>query len=173
MLSSFFDFLGSIDNFFWSYLGIYLVLFPGIFFTIRSRFFQFRIIISPIKLLSELNKDKNNNSGINPFKLFFSSMGGMIGLSNIVIIVTSVTAGGPGVLLWMWVASIVGMIIKYSETYLGIQYRKFNKEENSFDGGPMFYLEQAFKNKFPAIAICVFFVFTELMYHNLKLLPKT
>lgn len=155
MLSTFFDFLGVIDNFFWSYLGIYLVLLPGIFFTIRSGFFQFKVISSPFTLFSELKNTLDNKDGINPFKLFFSSMGGMVGLGNIVIIVTSVTAGGPGVLLWMWVASFSGMIIKYSEVYLGMKYRRPNKDESSFDGGPMFYLEHAFKSRFASMSICI------------------
>ena len=155
MLSTFFDLLGVIDNFFWSYLGIYLVLLPGIFFTIRSGFFQFKVISSPFTLFSELKDALHNKDGINPFKLFFSSMGGMVGLGNIVIIVTSVTAGGPGVLLWMWVASFSGMIIKYSEVYLGMKYRRPNADEGSFDGGPMFYLEHAFKSKFASISICI------------------
>src|SRR6478609_6456992 len=113
MISKFFYLLGVIDNLFWSYLGIYLILIPGLFFTIKSRFYQFKVISSPVRLFSTLRKDLNNKTGINPFKLFFSSMGGMIGLSNIVIIITSVTAGGPGVLFWMWIASMAGMIIKY------------------------------------------------------------
>jgi AGCS family alanine or glycine:cation symporter len=65
-----------------------------------------------------------------------------------------VTIGGPSSLVWLWIAAFLGMLVKYSEIYLGIKYRVNNKE-NGFDGGPMYYLKAAFNNKILPILVCV------------------
>jgi AGCS family alanine or glycine:cation symporter len=55
------------------------------------------------------------------------------------------------------------MLIKYSEIYLGVKHRQPNKN-GGFDGGPMYYLRDAFKNNYvPCIAaflICLYGVET-------------
>ena len=67
----------------------------------------------------------------------------MVGLGNLVAVTTVVTLGGPGGVVWMWLASFIGMIVKYSEIYLGIKYRV--KTKDGYDGGPMYFLQEAFK----------------------------
>jgi len=156
MVQTFFDVLCVIDAFYWSYIGVYLVIVAGIYFTIKSRGYQFRTLRNfsqTYSQLSEISKD-SDAPGINPFKLYFASVGGMVGLGNIVVIITSVTHGGPGVLIWLWLASLAGMMIKYSEIYLGIKYRKVNKK-GGYDGGPMFFLQEAFGSKFIALFSCL------------------
>jgi AGCS family alanine or glycine:cation symporter len=149
------EFLTSIDYVVWTYFGIYFVILSGLYFSIRSRGFQFEVLtsLSFIKHLYSISKDKTAR-GINPFKLYFASIGGMIGLGNLVVIVTAVTSGGPGALFWMWVATFAGMMIKYAEIYLGVKFRQDNKK-GGYDGGPMFYLKEAFGNKWLPIASCV------------------
>lgn len=73
-------------------------------------------------------------------KAFFASVGGMIGIGNVVGIVTAVQIGGPGALLWVWVAALLGTIIKYSEIFLGLKHRITN-DRGGYDGGPMYYLQ--------------------------------
>lgn len=148
--------LEKLDNIFWSHIGVYLILIPGIYLTLKSKFFQFKVLVKPRELFRSLNEVSKikDAPGISPFKLYFASVGGMIGLGNIVIIVTSVTAGGPGVLLWLWFSALAGMIIKYSEIYLGIKYRQSNNK-GGFDGGPMFYLKAAFNTKVIPIISCI------------------
>ena len=79
----------------------------------------------------------------------------MIGLGNIVAVVTVVTIGGPGGLVWLWIASFLVILVKYYEIYLGVNYRVKNKTEG-FDGGPMYYLKVAFNNKILPVFMCVF-----------------
>ena len=147
--------LGCIDDFIWSYLGIYFVLFSGIYFSIKSKGFQFKVLsdLSIYRKLYAVSKDTNIR-GINPFKLYFASVGGMIGLGNLVVVVTSITAGGPGALFWIWSAAFAGMLIKYSEIFLGVKFRKHNAKEG-YDGGPMFYLKRAFNNDVIPVISCI------------------
>jgi AGCS family alanine or glycine:cation symporter len=157
ILDSFFSFLTYIESILWGHLGFTAVLLAGLYLTFKSKFYQFRILCSPKKVFSELkNSDRSIDRGIHPFKLYFASLGGMIGLGNIVGVTIAVVIGGPGALFWLWVTSIFGMVIKYAEIYLGIKYR-VPHAKSGFDGGPMYYLEAAFGgNKIASYLVCVF-----------------
>ncbi|MDX1924456.1 MAG: amino acid carrier protein [Rickettsiaceae bacterium] len=157
-----FDYLEIIDNFFWSYIGCSLICIAGIYLTIISRGKQFRVIFSMNQVVKDLldeAKDKSQ-AGIHPVKLLFASVGGMIGVGNIVGVGMAVMIGGPGSILWMWIASLSGMLIKYSEIYLGIKHRVRSKNGRSYNGGPMYYLQHAFKSKFwaylSAFLLCIY-----------------
>jgi len=156
-MNNFLSILEQIDDVLWSYIGIYLVLLTGLYFTARSRGFQFKTLTNAptiFKNLYKVSKDKNAD-GVNPFKLYFASVGGMVGLGNLAVVVTAITAGGPGALFWLWIAAFAGMLIKYSEIYLGVKFRRYNAKEKSYDGGPMFYLKKAFNNKVLPIISCI------------------
>ena len=143
-----FNLLKIIDAFYWSYIGVSFIILSGIYFTIKTRGFQFKVIYNFKDTFRNIRNESKNKDlpGVHPVKLYFASIGGMIGLGNIVVIVTAVIYGGPGVLVWLWLASFAGMMIKYSEVYLGIKFRRLNKK-NSFDGGSIYYLQEAFKPK--------------------------
>jgi AGCS family alanine or glycine:cation symporter len=153
---NFWNIISWLDTVLWDYIGIAIILFMGIYLTIYSKFFQFRVLFklrTHIKdLLECAEKDKK---GTHPMKLYFASVGGMVGLGNIVTVVSTVTIGGPGSLIWLWIASIFGMLVKYSEVYLGIKYRVQNNQKG-FDGGPMYYLKEAFNTKFLSVIMCIF-----------------
>ena len=108
---------------------------------------------SNIKAIYSEGSDKSNN-GVHPFKLYFASVGGMVGLGNIVFISTAVMIGGPGAIFWIVLASFSGMLLKYSEIYLGMKYRIKNTK-GGFNGGPMYFLQKAFKSKFIAYLFAV------------------
>lgn len=145
---SFFGILDSLSGFLWGYVNFYLILAVGIYFTITSKFLQFRTFVSPRKTFSALinTTKKERKKGIVPLKLYFTSMGGSIGIGNIGGVVTAVTVGGPGGLFWMWVAVFVGMLVKYAEIFLGIKYRSSNGQ-GGYDGGATYYLAKAFRSK--------------------------
>ena len=79
----------------------------------------------------------------------------MIGIGNVVGIVTAIQIGGPGALLWVWMAALIGTIIKYSEIYLGLKFRVQN-DRGGYDGGPMYFLGQAFKTRWIPTLIAIF-----------------
>ena len=150
-----FDFLEKIDGFFWGYIGFMLVVICGLYFTLKSKFFQFMVLASPRRTIKNLVEYDEKSRGVHPIRLYFASIGGMIGLGNIVGVVSAIILGGPGALFWLWVASIAGMLIKYCEIYLGIKYRTKNVQ-NGFDGGSIYFLRHAFQNKWPALLVAFF-----------------
>ncbi len=161
MCDNFFCFLKQLDSVFWGYIAFGLIMVCGTLLTLRSRLFQLRQIPSVLKVFFHaLTKPSvKNERGVHPLRAFFASVGGMIGVGNIVGIVTAIQLGGPGALLWVWVTGILGAIVKYSEVYLGIKYRIENKK-GSYDGGPMYFLKAAFKNgwisAFVAALLCIY-----------------
>lgn len=160
MLTDLFHFLAKADDFFWGYVGCALILVLGFFLSLKAGFFQVRSFPSICKnFISSLKNRATQQRGIHPIKVFFASTGGMIGIGNIVGIVTAVQIGGPGALVWVWVAGVIGAIVKYCEIYLGFKYRVANNE-GGYDGGPMYFLKKAFKSPlFPlavAFLLCIY-----------------
>ncbi len=142
-LSKIFTILTCIDEFFWSYIGFSIIIAFGLYFTIKTKGFQFSILRHPVRVVRALMGTGKNQAGTNPLALYFASIGGSVGLGNVVAVVTVLTIGGPGGIFWLWVAAFAGMLIKYCEIYLGITHRVKN-QRGGYDGGPMYYLSHAF-----------------------------
>ena len=67
----------------------------------------------------------------------------------------AIQIGGPGSLIWIWATALLGMILKYSEIYLGMKYRVPNSS-NSYNGGPMYFLPKAFPGQGWIVALMAF-----------------
>lgn len=142
-----FEFINFVNNILWDYLGFFLIIVVGLYFTFKSRFYQFTILKEAKRQLTEFYHLYNDSSapGIHPFKLYFASIGGSIGLGNITVAGASIAIGGPGTIFWLWCASFFGSLLKYSEIYLGIVFREKNNS-GGYDGGAFYYLKKAFPN---------------------------
>ncbi len=155
MLNLIYNFLIGTDAFFWGYLGFALIAILGCYLSLTTRFFQLRAFPYVMRtFLHEIFDRSSGERGLTPLKAFFASVGGMVGVGNVVGIVTAVQLGGPGALFWVWIAGFAGTLIKYSEIFLGIKYRVQN-EQNSYDGGPMYFLQKAFGVKWVSVLICI------------------
>lgn len=141
-----YQYLEQIDTIFWGYIGFTLIMILGVYFSFRTRLFQIRAIplIARTLWISIRNKS-TSEVGIHPIKVLFASVGSMVGIGNLVGIITAVQLGGPGALFWVWMAALLGSLIKYSEVYLGLKHRVENNK-GSYDGGPMYFLQKAFSN---------------------------
>ena len=162
MIDTLLDCIEIAENLFWQNIGFPLLIMCGLYLTIKTRGYQFKTLIKIKSLIIDLiNDSKHSERGTNPIKLYFASIGGMVGVGNMVGVVTAITIGGPGSLLWMWIASFSGMLIKYSEIYLGVTYR-INNDKGGYDGGPMHYLKAAFPSGIPsliaAFLLCIYSV---------------
>lgn len=148
IIDSSFNIIAFLDDFLWSYVCWALIVGSGIYLTIISRGLQFRALFNFSANIKDIYSEASNsdNGGVHPFKLYFASVGGMVGLGNIVFISLAIMIGGPGSIFWTIIASLSGMLLKYSEIYLGVKYRIQNPN-GTFNGGPMYFLQKAFKPK--------------------------
>lgn len=144
MLVTILALIGSVEEFFWLVIATPSLIALGLYFSVKSRFFQIRKFPAVIRLLYSFTqqKQKKNERGISPIHAFFAAVGGAIGIGNLVGVCMAVKIGGPGAVFWMWIAALMGMLVKYGEIYLGVLFREKN-EEHSYTGGPMIYLKHA------------------------------
>lgn len=151
-----FEHLDFLEHLLWTFLGVPIVIFLGLYLSIKSRCFQIRQLPIVFKtFLGFLKFDNSQNpQGVHPLKAFFAAVGGCVGIGNIVGVCTAVQIGGPGALFWIWMTAVAGMIIKYSEVYLGLRYRVPNGK-GGYNGGPMFFLKKVFKTNWVPQLICV------------------
>lgn len=152
--------IDSINTIFWEYIGLAIIFIMGAYLTIISRGFQFRALWNFRRDIREIIERASGEStmGIHPLKLFFTSVGGMVGIGNIVSVGTAVLIGGPGSILWLWITAFAGMMIKYCEIYLGLKYR-IVETDGQYRGGPMYFLQTAFNSKALAYIFAILFCF--------------
>ena len=139
------DFLNWLDGVLWGVPLIALMIITGLYFTIRSGFFQFRHFgwIMKNTLGTIFKKDDENTEGkgmLTPFEAISTAIGGTVGFGNIAGVATAVASGGPGAILWMWLCSLLSMILKQVEVTLGCYYRHTN-DVGEYYGGPTYYME--------------------------------
>lgn len=141
------NFLNKLDAFLWGTPLIVLMVVAGLYFTVRSGFFQFRHFGYIMKRTGGqlFNRDRDADDGdkgmVTPFQAICTAIGGTVGFGNIAGVATAVAAGGPGALVWMWLTACLGMILKQVEVTLGCYYRKTNEEGDPY-GGPTYYMER-------------------------------
>ncbi len=141
-MGNFEDFVNAANSIIWSNALIYLLLIIGIYFSIRMRFFQVRLIKDMVKLLLQGEKSK---AGISSFQALAVSLSGRIGTGNIAGVATAIFIGGPGAVFWMWAVAFLGAGSAFIESTLGQIFKQ--KEKGEYRGGPAFYIEKGFKNK--------------------------
>jgi len=159
LIHNFFYVVDFLEDFLWNIFGVPIIVILGLYLTWISGFAQVRYFPTIIKRFISYISIKEENRGIHPLKAFFASVGGCIGIGNIVGVCTAVQIGGPGALFWIWLTAFVGMMLKYSEVYLGVRYRETVIGEG-YRGGPMYYLRKAYKSSFfpmaSAFLLCIY-----------------
>jgi len=153
-MTEIFNYLYSFEEHLWAYLCVPILLLLGIYLSFHSNFFQVRKLPHIIKMFIGFLTVKESGRGIHPLKAFFACVGGCVGVGNIVGICTAVQIGGPGSLLWIWLTAMAGMLIKYSEVYLGLKYRVPNNN-GGYNGGPMYFLQRVFKGSWAPTVVCL------------------
>lgn len=140
--------LEAIDKAVWGPVTLILLIGTGVFLTVRLKFLPWRNLPKSLIMLfsPESRKTDDGEGDISPFSALMAALAGTIGTGNIVGVATAMVLGGPGALVWMWIAAAFGISTKYAECALAIKYRETN-EKGEMCGGPMYTIKNAFKNK--------------------------
>jgi len=165
-------FINALDGFLWGTPFLVFVMFVGIYFTIRGKFFPITHFKHILKNTVLSTKDKEANakaSGkLSPFEAFCVAVGGCVGTANISGVATAIATGGPGAIFWMWLWAFVGMMVKLVEITLGLYYRQ-RDEAGNYTGGCMQYMERGigkergWKIGAPLAAIFAFSMFIQFV----------
>lgn len=148
------DIITSISDFLWSqYVLIPLLLITGLYFTIRTRGLQIRLLPDMCRSITEKNTSENEKS-ISPFQAFAVGLASRVGTGNLSGVAIAICVGGPGAVFWMWVVAILGSVSAFVESTLAQLY-KVRDEEVEFRGGPAYYMRDGIKSKAMGIGFAV------------------
>ena len=137
-------FINEINDILWTYILIIMLLGCAVWFSIRTRFVQFRMIREMIVLLSEsAGKGKQGEKHVSSFQAFAISIASRVGTGNLAGVATAIAIGGPGAIFWMWVIALLGASSAFIESTLGQLYKIRGKD--SFIGGPAYYMKKGLK----------------------------
>ncbi|QHE52420.1 sodium:alanine symporter family protein [Pontibacillus sp. HMF3514] len=156
------EFLGGIIDFWngilWGYVLIAGLLGIGIYFTIASRFVQFRFLGEMVRVLAEKPAFKDGKKNISPFKSFCVGAATRIGTGNLAGVAVAITLGGPGAVFWMWIVALLGGATAFIESTLAQVYKI--KDSKAYRGGPAYYIEKGLKARWLGIIFAVLIAIT-------------
>ena len=110
----------AINDVLWTYVIVALLIVAGLYFTIRSRFVQFRFIKEMFRLLGE---GMGKKDGISSFQAFCISTASRVGVGNIAGVAMAIAIGGPGAVFWMWLIALIGSASAFIEATLAQVYK--------------------------------------------------
>lgn len=136
-----------INDFLWEDFGLYLLLAVGLITTLITGFFQvihirhwWKTTIGSVFKKGGTSTAKTDKKSISQFQALCTALAATVGTGNIAGVSAAICTGGPGAVLWMWIASFLGMMTNFSENVLGIYFRQKN-ENGEWSGGAMYYLK--------------------------------
>lgn len=148
------------------YIMVTVLLIVALYFTVKTRGVQFRMIGEMCRLLVRSGK-KNNDSrrddapahgSISSFQAFALSIASRVGTGNLAGVATAIALGGPGAVFWMWVIAILGAASAFIESTLAQLFKV--KGEKSFMGGPAYYILKGLHKRWWAVTFAVLITLT-------------
>ena len=136
-----------INDLLWTYILVALLLGCAVWFTLRTRFVQFRMIKEMVRLLGDSGgKGDAKEKHISSFQAFAISIASRVGTGNLAGVATAIAVGGPGAVFWMWISALLGMCTKFAEVTLAVHFREKNTN-GDLVGGPMYYIKNGLGEK--------------------------
>ena len=148
------DLINQLNDALWGYVIIAALVGCGLWFTVRTRFVQFRMFGEMLRLLTDSSdRPKGHEKHISSFQAFAVSLASRVGTGNLAGVATAIAVGGPGAVFWMWVMALVGSATAFVESTLGQLFKRHHQD--SFIGGPAYYIQQGLHSKWMAFLFAV------------------
>lgn len=142
-----------VNTWIWTDCGLYLLLAAGVIMTAVTGVFQITHLrhwwtntIASVFRKNNTATKKTDKKSISQFQALCTALAATIGTGNIAGVAAAICIGGPGAVLWMWLAAFLGMMTNFSENVLGIYFRRKNKN-GEWSGGAMYYLKDGVGKK--------------------------
>lgn len=149
--------LDLLNDLIWSKLLIVMLIGLGLFFTIASRFVQFRYFSSMFRIFAEAFQRQPGQ--LSSFQALMLSVAGRVGAGNIAGVSVAIMLGGPGAIFWMWVVALVGMATSYFECSLAQLYKR-REPDGTYRGGPAFYIQHGLGQRWLGIVVSLLLLVT-------------
>ena len=149
----------SINDVLWTYILIIMLLGCAVWFTIKTRFVQFRMFKEMVRLLGDsTSKAEGKEHHISSFQAFAVSLASRVGTGNLAGVATAITVGGPGAVFWMWIIALLGSSSAFIESTLAQLYKVQGK--TSYIGGPAYYMKKGLKQPWMGVLFAILIIFT-------------
>lgn len=156
--------LNTINEWLWTYVVVTMLVLCAMYFTVRTRFAQFRLFKDMVKVIFEKPNTKstsnteNKDSDISSFKAFSVALSSRVGTGNLAGVASAIFVGGPGAVFWMWVMALLGSATAFVEATLAQLYKK--RGADSFYGGPAYYMEAGLGQRWMGVLFAILITIT-------------
>ena len=117
-----------------------LILGTGAWLTLRTGGFPQRNLGRALALSLGREARRKGRGGVSPFGSLMTALASTVGTGNIVGVAAALVSGGPGALVWMELAALLGLAAKFAECMLAVKYRHVRRDGTRW-GGPMAVME--------------------------------
>lgn len=157
------DMIGTLNNWLYTYILVILLIAVGLYFTLRTRFVQFRMLGESFRVVREKAPHKG---AVSSFEALMVSTASRVGTGNIAGVSAALCLGGIGSVFWMWVIAILGGASAFIESTLA-QIYKVHDGEGGSRGGPAYYIQAALGSRGLAATFAVCLILTYMVGFNM------
>ena len=158
------ELITTVNDAVWGYVLIFALVGCGLWFTIKTRFVQFRMVGEMFRLLTDSafdtveeqvqgQREKYKRKRISSFQAFAVSVATRVGTGNLAGVASAIAVGGPGAVFWMWVIALIGSATAFVESTLAQLFKQ--KHKDSFIGGPAYYIQRGLHQRWMAVTFAV------------------
>lgn len=173
------DIINILNDLLWNYIVITMLVGCALYFTVRTRGLQFRMIGDMLKVLFNINivkngkeKDKQESSSgdvevkkIGSFQAFAVSLSSRVGTGNLAGVASAIFVGGPGAVFWMWIMALLGSSTAFVEATLAQLYKR--RSPVAYYGGPAYYMESGLGKRWMGVLFAIMITITFGMANQL------
>ena len=153
--------VNSVNSFLWDFFLLFALVGTGIWFTLRTKAVQIRYFGKAFKQVfgnMKLSGEKAGKDGMSSFQALATAIAAQVGTGNLAGAATAIASGGLGAICWMWLSAFFGMATNFVEASLAQKYKTVG-DDGSVVGGPVYYIQAAFKGGFGKLLATLFAIF--------------
>ncbi|MBR2101295.1 MAG: alanine:cation symporter family protein [Prevotella sp.] len=158
------EFITTLNDFLWGYFLIAGLIACGLWFTLKTKGVQFRMVGEMFRLLVDSSTSAKDTRHVSSFQAFAVSVATRVGTGNLAGVATAIAVGGPGAVFWMWVIALIGAATAFVESTLGQLFKQ--KHRDSFIGGPAYYIRRGLHNRWMSMLFAVLLTITFGLSYN-------
>lgn len=154
------EIIAQLNDIIWTYVVITMLVGCALFFTWNLRAVQFTQLGEMFKNLFRPTDKKgkaDRSKTISSFQAFAVSLSSRVGTGNLAGVASAIFVGGPGAVFWMWVMALLGASTAFMEATLAQLFKR--KGEDSFYGGPAYYMQYGLKRRWMGILFAIFIIY--------------
>ena len=153
-MENLYHWISGINDILWGYVLIAALLACAVWFTLRTRGVQFRMMREMLRVLGEsAGSSPRGERHVSSFQAFAVSLASRVGTGNLAGVATAIVVGGPGAVFWMWIIALLGAASAFVESTLAQLYKRRGKD--SFIGGPAYYMQYGLGRRWMGVLFAV------------------